>query len=100
MTDVPDRSEPTKEGRRRWPPDGYLQLNGGAPNKIACTCTAACREPDCRGACGCEACALGWLIYQDEQALWDENGDLVNVVELGSDARTADPRQLRLRFSG
>lgn len=96
-------SEPTEEGKRRWPPDGYLQLSRaapGMPDKLACNCTSACREPDCKGACGCEACALGWLVYQDEQALWDENGELVNVIELGPGwQRVADPRQLRLRFS-
>jgi hypothetical protein len=92
--------QPTEEGRRRWPPDGYLLLNhgGGARDRLPCTCTAAC-EPDCKGSCGCEACALGWLVYQDEQALWNEKGDLVNVVDLGPAwQRVADPRQLRLRF--
>ena len=91
---------PTEEGRRRWPPDGYLLLNeqGDARASLPCRCMAAC-EPDCQGSCGCEACALGWLVYQDERALWDENGDLVNVVDLGPAwQRVIDPRQLRLRF--
>jgi len=92
--------QPTEEGRRRWPPDGYLRLNqrSDARASLPCTCTAACR-PDCQGSCGCEACALGWLIYQDEQALWNEKGELVNVVDLGPAWQSvADPRQLRLRF--
>ena len=91
--------KPTKEGVRRWPPDGYLQLNPEVDvrRQVACTCTAGCGE--CRGECGCEACELGWLVYQDDQALWSEDGDLVNVIELGTAwKRVADPRQLRLRF--
>lgn len=94
--------EPTEEGRRRWPPDGYLRLDGrgNVRDRVACTCTAACRQPDCKGGCGCEACALGWLVYQDDHALWNDNGDLVNVVDLGPGwQRVADPRQLHLRFS-
>jgi hypothetical protein len=94
--------EPTEEGKRRWPPHGYLLLDqrGNARDRLACTCTTACGQPDCKGGCGCEACALGWLVYQDEHALWNENGDLVNVVDLGPGwQRVADPRQLRLRFS-
>lgn len=61
-------------------------------------CAATCR-PHCKGECGCEACALAWLAYQDEQALWGENGELLNVIDLGLGwQRVADPRQLRLRF--
>ena len=93
-------NEPTEEGKRRWPPDGYLKLNSVAaePDKLACSCAAACR-PDCKGECGCEACALAWLVYQDEQALWSENGELLNVIDLRPEwQRVADPRQLRLRF--
>lgn len=95
----PVDKEPTDDGKRLWPPDGYLRLNRAADerSKVACTCAKGCRH--CKGECGCEACALGWLIYQDEQALWDENGDLVNVVDLeGAWRSVADPRQLRLRF--
>ena len=92
-------TEPTDEGVRRWPPDGYLQLNGAIDVRlqVPCTCTECCDE--CHGDCGCEACELGWLVYQDDQALWDEQGNLLNVVELGAAwKRVADPRQLRLRF--
>lgn len=91
--------EPTDEGKRLWPPDGYLRLKPGADTRarVACTCTDGCG--DCNGACGCEACALDSLIYQDDQALWDEHGDLVNVVDLGVAWHSvSDPRQLRLRF--
>ena len=94
-------TKPTDEGVRRWPPDGYLQLNCAIDvrRQVACTCTERCDE--CHGDCGCEACQLGWLVYQDDQALWDEEGNLVNVVELGAAwKRLADPRQLRLRFQG
>ena len=93
-------SEPTEQGKRRWPPDGYLRLNSvaGEPDRLACMCSATC-QPDCKGECGCEACALAWLVYQDEQALWSDNGELLNVVDLRPDwQRVADPRQLRLRF--
>ena len=91
--------EPTAEGIRRWPPDGYLRLNLelDVRQQVACTCTGQCGE--CKGECGCEACELGWLVYQDDHALWDERGNLINVVELGAAwKRVADPRQLRLRF--
>ena len=61
-------------------------------------CVATC-QPDCKGECGCEACALAWLVYQDDQALWGENGEFLNVVDLRPDwKRVADLRQLRLRF--
>ena len=71
---------PTREGIRRWPPDGYLRLNGAVDvrGRVACTCTERCGE--CHGDCGCAACELGWLVWQDDQALWDEAGNLVNVV--------------------
>jgi hypothetical protein len=93
-------NEPTEEGQCRWPPDGYLKLNSiaGDPDRLACVCAAAC-QPDCKGECGCEACTLAWLVYQDERALWGENGELLNVIDLGPGwQRVADPRQLRLRF--
>jgi len=92
-------AKPTEEGVRRWPPDGYLQLNCAVDvrRQVACTCNGRCGE--CHGECGCDACELGWLVYQDDQALWDEEGNLVNVVELGAAwKRIADPRQLRRRF--
>lgn len=94
-------NESTEEGRRRWPPHGYLRLNpaGGKPDRLACVCTSTC-QPDCKGECGCEACLLAWLVYQDEEALWSENGELLNVADLGPDwQRVADPRQLHLRFA-
>ena len=91
--------KPTEEGKRLWPPDGYLRLNPevDARGRVACACTEECCN--CKGECGCEACALAWMIYQDDQALWDEKGELVNGVDLGTAWRgVADPRQLRLRF--
>lgn len=96
---TPQPEQPTREGVRRWPPDGYLQLNGAVDvrRQVACTCSEHCGE--CHGDCGCAACELGWLVYQDDQALWDKAGNLLNVVELGAAwKRIADPRQLRLRF--
>lgn len=33
----------------------------------------------------------GWLVWQDDQALWDEAGNLVNVVELGAARRSRPP---------
>ena len=45
--------EPTEEGKRRYPPDGYYTVNvtPGTP----CTCTLTCNEY-CTGECGCAAC--------------------------------------------
>jgi hypothetical protein len=45
--------EPTEEGKRRYPPDGYYTVNvtPGTP----CTCTLTCNEY-CKGECGCAAC--------------------------------------------
>jgi hypothetical protein len=91
--------KPADDGKRLWSPDGYLRLNreADARGSVACTCTDECRN--CKGECGCEACSLAWLIHQDDQALWDENGDLVSVGDSGAAWHSvADPRQLRLRF--
>lgn len=101
-TDPPVPADlPTREGLRRWPPDGYLLVNGAVDvrRKVACTCTERCGE--CHGDCGCAACELGWLVYQDDQVLWDESGNLINAADRGAAwKRIADPRQLRLRFQG
>jgi hypothetical protein len=95
---------PTDEGRRRWPTaDGYLKLRttiANEPEKLACTCTDTCKEPDCQGSCGCEACALARLVYEDDRALWDEQGNLVAPEELDEpSSQVADLNQLRVRFS-
>lgn len=90
---------PTNAGIRLWPPDGYFRLKPEVDGResVPCTCTTDCKN--CKGECDCDACALGWLIYQDDHALWDEHGNLLNVVELDRAWRqVADPRQLRLRF--
>lgn len=39
---------PTREGKRRFPPDGRLE-------GITCTCHRNCPEV-CKGGCGCKAC--------------------------------------------
>ena len=52
MIDVPrpiDPLQPTSEGRRRYPPDGYSV--DGDP----CVCRMNCPKP-CDGGCGCAAC--------------------------------------------
>lgn len=52
MTDI-DRSKPSEEGKRRYPPDGFHP--GFADIRVACTCGPACADP-CNGHCGCLAC--------------------------------------------
>jgi hypothetical protein len=51
-------SEPTEEGKKRYPPDGIYD-DGAGP--FVCTCKPEC-PPACKGKCGCEACHAG---YQD-----------------------------------
>jgi hypothetical protein len=74
-------TRPTDQGKTFWPAsEGYLSLKAGAntdARRVPCTCSDACAEPDCRGLCGCEACALAWLVYMDDHALWDDSGKLV-----------------------
>lgn len=42
---------------------------------------------------------LAWMIYQDERALWNEQGQLVHPEDLAGARRVAlDRRQLKLRF--
>lgn len=70
-----------------------------ADNPPVCTCSAVCAHERCHGRGGCEACALAWLIDQDDRALWNERGQLVAPENLPASARTVhDPRQLSLRF--
>ncbi len=45
--------ETTKDGKMRYPPDGYYRAN--YENGTACTCEENC-PGDCNGKCGCEAC--------------------------------------------
>jgi hypothetical protein len=79
-------TNPTPVGKRRWPDsDGYLELVGntyGNLDKIPCSCTEECGEPDCKGSCGCEACMLAWYVYHDDHALWDDEGNLVTPTEI------------------
>jgi hypothetical protein len=42
-------TEPTDEGRKRYPPDGIYDL------AYPCTCQPSCPF-DCKGQCGCKAC--------------------------------------------
>lgn len=95
--------QPTPSGRLLWPAsDGYLHVTNvarGDAEQHPCTCGEACVSEECRGRCGCEACALAWLIHQDERALWNAHGQLVAPEELSGCGRVAmDPRQLTLRF--
>jgi len=73
--------QPTEHGKTRWPTTkGYLPViprHSGDAEALPCTCEASCLEPDCRGSCGCEACWLAWLVYNDDHALWDEQGNLI-----------------------
>jgi hypothetical protein len=96
-------NRPTPSGRLLWPfSDGYLHVKNAArgdAERLACTCSPACMAAECRGSCSCETCTLAWLIYQDERALWNEQGQLVHPEDLAGTRRVAlDPRQLKLRF--
>jgi hypothetical protein len=74
-------NHPTEFGKNRWPQSGgFLPVNPrnvGDPKMLPCTCEPECHEPDCKGLCGCEACWLAWLVYNDDHAIWDEEGNLV-----------------------
>jgi hypothetical protein len=48
-----DRTKPTDEGMRRYPPEGYFTSHGWL--RLACSCNATCYDR-CAGECGCEAC--------------------------------------------
>ncbi len=50
-------TEPTAEGKRRWPPDGIYGMTDPQP----CTCKPECNDPR-KGECGCQACDNA---YQD-----------------------------------
>lgn len=95
--------EPSAAGRRLWASSaGYLHVTaagGSEPDRLPCTCTERCLAEDCKGHCGCEACALAWLVREDERALWNEAGELVPPEQLdGPWRRIHDPYQLTLRF--
>lgn len=56
-------SEPSNEGKRRYPPDGVY--TGGFVNVFywtVCTCNASC-PTKCNGGCDCKACRIR---YRDE----------------------------------
>lgn len=96
-------NRPTPSGRLLWPSsDGYLHVKNAARGdveRLVCTCGTACVAEECHGSCGCEACTLAWMIYQDERALWNEQGQLVHPEDLAGARRVAlDRRQLKLRF--
>lgn len=56
-------AEPTAEGVKRHPPDGYFRTDFfGEPVSEPCTCTADCPEW-CEGDCGCEACFARLVAY-------------------------------------
>lgn len=56
-------AEPTPEGIKRHPPDGYFRTDAfGEPVSEPCTCTADCPEW-CEGDCGCDACATRLEVY-------------------------------------
>lgn len=94
-------NQPTPAGRLLWPcSDGYLHVKGAHGDaRLACTCRAECVAEECHGTCGCGACALAWLIHQDDHALWNDQGQLVTPEALENRGRAVpDPRQLKLRF--
>ncbi|HET6432777.1 hypothetical protein [Dyella sp.] len=103
MSDRRAGPEPSAAGRRLWSgSDGWLDLSAAdaaVPARLACTCQDGCLERECRGRCRCEACALAWLIREDERAVWNEAGELVPPEALdGPWRRVRDPSQLTLRF--
>jgi hypothetical protein len=77
---------PTDAGKLRWPnSNGYLELIAASkeePDRLPCTCELECSVPDCRGLCGCDACALAWSVYVDDHALWDDAGNLITPPEI------------------
>ncbi|HWG18825.1 MAG TPA: hypothetical protein VN678_13230 [Acidobacteriaceae bacterium] len=81
-----DCNEPSEEGRRRWRSgNGYLKLrplSADEPAALPCTCATTC-PASCTGACGCEACALAKMIREDQRAIWDAAGNLVDPDHLG-----------------
>jgi hypothetical protein len=85
-------TEPTSFGKGRWPDsNGYLELKAeklGDRERLPCTCASHCSEPDCEGSCGCEACALAWLIYHDDHALWDDQGNMITPPEIAGPWKT------------
>ncbi|HKZ11450.1 MAG TPA: hypothetical protein VJL61_12205 [Rhodanobacteraceae bacterium] len=55
--------EPTPEGIKRYPPDGYFHTDFfGDPLSEPCTCGAEC-PAWCEGQCGCDACATRLEVY-------------------------------------
>ena len=63
--------EPTAEGRRRYPPTGYMtELR----NPIACTCVETCQRL-CAGECGCLACSVLFTMFCDEAGCFPETKD-------------------------
>lgn len=56
-------AEPTPEGIKRHPPDGYYRTDFfEEPVSEPCTCAADCPE-FCEGDCGCEACATRLQVF-------------------------------------
>ena len=56
-------AEPTPEGIKRHPPDGYFRTDAfDEPVSAPCTCTKDCPEW-CEGDCGCDACANRLEVY-------------------------------------
>lgn len=66
-----DQSEPSAEGRHRYPrTGGYVEWDNGPDRggieKIPCTCNYTCLR-GCNGRCGCEACSLAFTVYADQR---------------------------------
>lgn len=98
-------TQPTQSGKVKWPnSDGFLPViprNPGYPKELPCTCEFSCLAPDCKGSCGCEACWLAWLVYDDDHAIWDETGNLVLPLDkeaIDSWQRIKDPALVHARF--
>ena len=63
-------SDPTDEGRRRYPETGGFLTELRHP--IPCTCVETC-EPLCAGECGCLACGVLFTMFCDEAGCFPEN---------------------------
>jgi len=60
-------TEPTAEGKRRYPPTGYMtELR----DPIPCVCKETCHRP-CAGECGCEACSVQFSMFCDAAGFYD-----------------------------
>lgn len=69
--------QPTPEGKRRYPPDGYYRAPDGFfndPESGPCTCDEHCANP-CRGesSCECDGCSLRSVVEHHDGSLYPKD---------------------------